>query len=250
MQPQAPDPQNPYSVPQFAPNPYAQQTPGVPIDIPKTRSLSMGMIISFIVTLVLLLGAIVFGAWAFAGRQDYKQNSDKKVAVAVDAAKKQEAAEKDAAFAEEQKNPYKEYNGPSTYGSLKIVYPKTWSGLATETTGSTPVEAYFHPDYIPGIQSGTAIALHVRILNQSYNTVLTPYTAAAKKGDVKITPYTLPKVAGVVGSRVDGKLSNTIKSGSVVLLPLRDKTVEITTQSSDYVKDFDSIILANLTFQP
>jgi len=36
----------------------------------------------------------------------------------------------------------------------------------------------------------------------------------------------------------------------MILLPLRDKTLKISTESQQFVGDFDNIILANLKFVP
>lgn len=241
---------DPYIQPQFSPNPYAGSQPIIPIEAPSSRSASLGIIIGFSVTLFFLVGFIIFSAWAYTGRQDYKNNSDQKVAAAVEIAREEEAALKDAQFAEAVKYPFKEYNGPEPYGSVQVVYPKTWSAVVSETDKTMPVEGYFHPDYIPGLDSGAAFALRIRVIDKSYADSLKSYDAAAKRNKVKAVPYSLPKVPEVSGSRLEGEIDKYSKNGSMVLLPLRDKTLEITTLSSDYVKDFDSIILENLSFVP
>lgn len=250
FQPGNGDQPNPYIQPQFSPNPYAGSQPIIPIESHSTRSTSLGIIIGFSVTLVFLIGFIIFSAWAYTGRQDYKNNADQKIAAAVEAAREEEAALKDAQFAEAVKYPFKEYDGPEPYGSVKVVYPKTWSAVVSETDNSIPVEGIFHPNYIPGLDSGAAFALRVRVIEKSYEDSLKSYDAAAKKGKVKAVPYSLPKVPTVSGTRLEGEIDKFSKNGSMVLLPLRDKTLEITTLSSDFVKDFDSIILENLSFVP
>ena len=53
-----------------------------------------------IVTVLLLVGSLAFAGWAFLGRQDYKNNTDKKIADAVTIAKQKEDGVKDVAFAE------------------------------------------------------------------------------------------------------------------------------------------------------
>ena len=86
------------------------------------------LLLPLILAVLVLFGAIGFGAWAFSSRQDYKNNVEAKIAAAVADAKVVEGKRKDAVFAEESKNPLKAYNGPSAYGSVTINYPKTWSG--------------------------------------------------------------------------------------------------------------------------
>jgi hypothetical protein len=54
-----------------------------------------------------------------------------------------------------------------------------------------------------------------------------------------------------VGSRIEGQLDQKSKNkGVMILLPLRDKTIEISTQSQDFVKDLDNIVMAQFTFEP
>ena len=76
------------------------------------------------------------------------------------------------------------------------------------------------------------------------------FASKSKTGKVTISPYSAPKLpAGTIGSRVEGEI-NTGQQGSMVVFPLRDKTIEISSESAQFKNDFDSIILANLTFVP
>ncbi len=98
-------------------------------------------------TIVLLVGSIGFGVWAFTERSDYKNNSDRKVDAAVAIAKAEQAKDDELAFAEKEKSPYRTYTGSSEYAQPVIVYPKTWSVYdASESSGSKPVNIYFAPD--------------------------------------------------------------------------------------------------------
>src|SRR5580693_3870832 len=103
-----------------------------------------GLAISFGLAVLLLIAAIAFGFWAFGSRQDYKNNADVKINVAVQAAVQKEDVSKDAAFAEAAKNPLTSYHGPQAYGSLVVNYPKNWSGYVADTgQNSTLVDGYF-----------------------------------------------------------------------------------------------------------
>lgn len=223
---------------------------GMPVGQPK-KGMNI-LLIPFILTIIFLIGAICFAAWAFMGRQDYKLNSDKKVAEAVVIAQKQTTSANEKDFLEREKSPLKEYKGPQSAGTITIKYPKTWSAFVTETltTGGTPVDGYFHPNYVPGLESGTDFALRVRVLSKQYADQLKQFESKAKTGKVKISPYTSPKLPqGTVGARVDGEI-NTGQQDSMILFPLRDKTIEISTESAQFLSDFNNIILANLTFVP
>lgn len=210
------------------------------------------MLIPFILSVLLLLGALGFGLWAFAGRQDYKDNSDQKSNTAVIIAQQQTATAKDKEFTEKEKSPLKQYRGPASFGTVTIQYPKTWSAFVTEATtpGGTPVDGYFHPNFVPGLQTNTDYALRVRVVSRQYADELKQFEGKAKTGKVTISPYRSPKLPeGIIGSRIDGEV-NVGQQDSLVLFPLRDKTIEISTESAQFRGDFDSIILANLTFVP
>jgi hypothetical protein len=221
---------------------------GMPVQLPKNRP--SRLLIPFILTVIFFLVALVFGLWAFTNMQDYKNNSDKKVATAVQIAEQQTSTAKDKEFIEKEKTPLKEYKGPAAFGTLSIQYPKTWSAFITESEKSnTPVDGYLHPNFVPGVQSGTDFALRIKVVSKQYAEELKQYESKVKQGKVKISPYTAPKVGGVLGSRIEGEI-NTGQQDSMVMFPLRDKTIEISTESGQFKGDFDSIILANLTFVP
>ena len=203
----------------------------------------------FIIAVFLFISAAVFGLWAFMQMQDYKNNVDQKIAVASEAVKKKTGAEKDKQFAEEEKNPLKHFKGPDTYGSVDVQYSKKWSGYVDLSNSSIPLNAYFHPDYVPGIQSGTAFALRIQVVNQSYDREIKGLEAKVNNGKVKVTPFRAAKVPNVLGSRVVGEI-NVGQKNTRIYLPLRDKTLEIEAQADQYVSDLDNIILPSLTFSP
>jgi flagellar basal body-associated protein FliL len=197
--------------------------------------------------LTLALGG--FGVWAFAERQDYKNNSDQKAAAAAEAASKQTSDSKDAEFLEREKEPYRTYVSPDATGAIKIVYPKSWSAYIDESDKSKPAIGYWHPATVPGLKSGTAYALRLEVTNRSYSEEVKSYDAGVRSGAIKISPYVPKNVSGITGARVTGEINKGQKD-TMIVLPLRDKTVRIWTESPDFVKDFDNVVLANLTFTP
>lgn len=202
------------------------------------------------VFILLFLGAAGFGFWAFNSRNDYKDNVDQKIEVAVTDAKAQEAAAKDKEFIEKEKNPYRVYSGPPTYGSVSITYPKTWSAYVDETgKGSNPVDGFFHPATVPGLQAGASYAVRFSVTNTRYSEEVRRFDAYVKSGKVKVTPYSAAKVPGVVGVRVDGEVQPK-EQGSMIILQMRDKTLKVWTEANQFVGDFNNIVLANLKFEP
>ena len=209
------------------------------------------LLLPLVIAVVLLFGSLAFGAWSYFGMQDYKNNSDKKSEVAAAAAADAKAKEKDAEFAEAEKSPVKNYKGPETYGGISFDYPKTWSAYVSENGKSAgPIDGYFQPNYVPDISSDIAFALRIQVVNSSYDTVLKSFETAVKANKATVSAYRAPKVESVLGSVVVGELVSGKKQGTMVLLPLRDKTLKIWTEDSSSLGDFNSIILASLTFAP
>lgn len=208
------------------------------------------LLLPLIVASVLLITAIGFGVWAFMERQDYKTNSDQKAAVAAQEAKAATEAVDAAKYAEEAKSPLKTYVGPSDFGSVTMQYPKTWSAYVIQEGSGNPLDGYFHPDVVPDVEEETSVyALRIEIVEQAYDKVLAEYVGTVEQGQAVVSPYTLPKVEGVVGSRISGQVTPD-KQGNMVLFPLRNVTLKVWTETNQYSADFNDIILPNLTFSP
>lgn len=179
-------------------------------------------------------------------RQDYKDNSDQKskaaVAVAVDRTK----SEKDNEFIQKEKEPLKPYKGPEALGSISFLYPKTWSTYVTTAPNQMTLISY--PDYVTG-GTNFAYALKIEVVDQSYDAVVKNYDNDVKGKKLNATAYALPKQPKIVGVRLDGAITQD-KKGSLVIVPLRDKTIKISAEADQFVGDFNRIILPNLTFIP
>ncbi len=216
---------------------------------------SIGWLITVIALSVLLVGAAAFAIWSFMSRQEYKNHSDKLSAEAVAKAEEAQKTKLEAEFVEREKAPYTTYTSPATAGSLSITYPKTWSAhVAEDAATSTDVNGYFHPGFVPKLDiRDFAFALRAEVLDQPYSQSLNSYESSIKAGSIQVAPISLPKVPNVVGVRMTGtiSLSNNKASGVMVLLPLRDKTLKVWTESiSAFGMDFDTIIIPNLSFVP
>jgi hypothetical protein len=206
---------------------------------------------------VLFVAASSFAAWSFMGRQDYKNNSDKKSAAAVESAKKAQAKELQEKFDEDYKKPNKTYKGPEAYGSISFDYPKTWSGYVSENSGSEPINGYFHPDIVPVVGGNTAYALRAELVNSAYAQVLQGYSSDIKSGKLKASAYVPPKMTTAAnvqpGTRLDGvvnRVQSGEQKGSLVLLQVRDKTLKIYTESTNFSPDFNNTVLPSLTYLP
>lgn len=201
---------------------------------------------------ILLIASIAFGAWAFSGRQTYKNNVDQLITTAVNTAKQQTEVSDATQYAKEAEQPLQTYRGPGAFGSLVLSYPKNWSAYVIESAnnGSTPVNGYFQPGFVPDTSNqANAFALRIEVLQQTYDQVVAQYNSQAMGGSISVTPYSLPLVPSVVGVKVSGQLTST-KSGIMVILPIRALTAEIWTEAPQYESDFNTNILPNLSFSP
>jgi len=209
------------------------------------------LLIPLTLMVLLFMGALGFGYWAYAGMQDYKNNVDTKIAAANEKAVAAEDIKKDAAYAEAEKSPFRNYKGPESLGAVQVAFPKTWSAYVDEGTVTGPIlNGYFYPNVVPSLSSeASAFALRVQVVPQSYSNVLRAYVnfVSSKKGTV--VPYALPKLPSIVGVRLDGEVVPR-KQGAMIILPLRDKTLEVWTEAPAFVPDFNNNILPNLSFSP
>jgi hypothetical protein len=207
-------------------------------------------LIAFIVTLIVFFATAGFGLWAFMGKQDYKNNVDAKIDNAVEAAVEKNSANKEKDFIEREKEPLRTYRGPAAYGSVSLTYPKTWNLYMDETAKSlNAIDGTLNPNFVPGLQSGSSVALRILVINNQYASIVKSLESNIKSGKIKASPYKADKVPQAVGLRVDGEVVLG-KQGSMVILPLRDKTLQVWTEAVQFVPDFNSIILPNLNFVP
>lgn len=207
------------------------------------------------ILIALLIISFGFGAWAYIGKADLQTNTNKKIDSAVAAAKTAQAAALQAQFEAANKSPNKTFSGSATYGSITFDYPKTWSAYVDTTNSSEPINAYFHPDSVPGIQGSTNYALRVEVVAGTYSDILAGYQSQITAGKLTAAAYIPPKLAGVAnvqaGTKLDGLLNDNAKvSGSMVVMKVRDKTLKVYTMSNDYVADFNNTVLPSLTFAP
>jgi len=214
-------------------------------------------VISFIL-LVLLIAVGIFAGISFKDKNHYKNDVNQIVASAVNTAKQQQMTTDQAAFAVQSKLPYKTFTGPVALGSISFRYPKSWSAYVDQTSSDQPIEGYFYPGTVPGLTSGTAYALRVELVSDDYTTVIQNITSQGQSGSLKAAAYLPPKMKKVAnvqpGTLFTGAIAQDSQgnnlNGEMLVIRVRDKTLEISTQSNNFISDFNNTVLANLTFQP
>lgn len=204
------------------------------------------LLIPLIVSVVLLFASMGFGVWAFASRLDYKNHTDQKIEAAVKVTEAQTSTAKDNEFEQEFKKPLTSYTGSESLGNIKFEYPKTWSMY--EVVSGNSISLTMHPVRIPS-NPATAYALRVEVVSSPYEREIGGFDPGVKDGSIKATAYSLKQVPDAVGTRFEGKISGD-KQGVYVVLPLRDKSIKIWTESPQYIADLDNYVLSNFTFKP
>jgi len=197
--------------------------------------------ITFMALTVITAGVLI---WALINYFDQKDNVDTKVSTAVSVAVKEQADKDAARFAQEEKQPNRQFVGPEDYGRVIFDYPKTWSTYIDKdaSSGST-FAAYLNPVAVPSVSASQQFALRVTIESKDYDAVLSSYEALVRKGDLKSSTI---KADSQDGTRFDGNFSKDIR-GSAVVFKIRDKTVTIRTDADTFKADFDALI-STITF--
>jgi hypothetical protein len=189
--------------------------------------------------IVLSVGLTVFSAWAYIGYSEQKTDVDTKIDMAVSTAKKEQADADEAKFAEREKEPMRQFNGPDDYGGVTFDYPKTWSAFVNKDASSGGTyEAYLNPGVVSPVSSTQQFALRVTIEQKDYDKVISGYDSLVKKGELKSSSF---KVDGSTGTRFDGSFSKDIR-GYAVVFKIRDKTLTVRTDANTFKSDFEKLI--------
>ncbi|HEY4963990.1 MAG TPA: hypothetical protein VIH90_04810 [Candidatus Saccharimonadales bacterium] len=205
-----------------------------------------------LIAVILLIASLAFGVWAFSGRQTYKTKTDQLVQTAVSSANQKQQTTDAKQYALDAEKPLTTYYGPEAYGSLIINYPKTWSSYVnTASTSSNPVDGYLFPGTLPSVNDNdsTNFALRVQVSGVPYSQIMSQYAGLEQAGQTTAHAYALPKVPNVVGVELTGQMLNQ-KTGTLVVLPLRDQSLLIWTEGSQYLNDFNNNVLPNFSFSP
>lgn len=201
---------------------------------------STGWMITAICGITLFLAASALGVWALVSYVEQKADVDGRVSLAVAEAVKKQSAEDEAKFQESYKNPKIEFVGPSEYGRVSFMYPKTWSVYVDKDgTNRTDYVAYFHPVSVPPVSSkDSRYALRLEILNRNFDDVLKSYKSLIDKGDLKSST---PEYNGNASTRLDGAFSKELR-GSVVLMSVRDKTIRLSADADTFKPDLAAVL--------
>ena len=199
-----------------------------------------GWMVGMIGCLVLFLIAGSLAIWMYMMYAQEKGNVDGKVAVEVAKAKSEQAEADQKTYSEEAKNPRIEFVGPSEYGRLTFMYPKTWSVYVDKDgTDRGDYRAFLHPTTVPSLSNDASrFAFRVEILNKNLDDVLNTYQAKLKKGELISSSV---EANGIAATRLDGTFDKDLR-GAAILFKLRDKTVRLSTDADTFKPDFQTIL--------
>ncbi len=144
---------------------------------------------------------------------------------------------------------FRTYEAPTTSGSFRVNYPKNWS-LSIDSTTSDPTLGLVNPEYV-NQKSTIGYALSFNLKDTAYAATKKLYDDQVKfsKGKLKVEAIT---VSGIKGFKYTGILDpnnqKVSKPGTVVVLPLRDKTMLLQTDNNElyatvYNRMLDEIVL-------
>lgn len=196
--------------------------------------------------LVIVFGS--FGIWSYMNYTDQKTNVDQKVDTATASAVLKNSQSLEAKFEAREKEPMRQFSGPSDYGSLTFDYPKTWSAYqATDISsgGGVTYAAYLNPVVVPPVtnaidtkKDSIKFAIRVSIVQATYDQSVDSYQLLVKKGALQSSVY---NDGSHTGTKFVGNFSDSIY-GTAVLIKMRDRTLTIRTDGDVFQNDYDALL--------
>lgn len=195
--------------------------------------------ISALVLLVIVFGS--FSIWAYINYTAQKQDVDSKIAEATAKAVLDQSNKDETAFSAREKEPMRQFVGPSDYGRLTFDYPKTWSAYqATDVSmgGGAIYQAYLNPILVPPVSPTTKFAVRITIEQKTYDQSLATYQQLIQKGDLKSSVYSQ---GNLTGTELVGNFNSDIY-GTAVLMKMRDRTLTLRTDGDVFNSDFLALL--------
>jgi len=188
--------------------------------------------------LVIVLGGL--STWALISYNQERQTVNQQVSDAVQEAREQQRAEDEKRFEEERKNPYRSYSVPEVFGGITLEFPRNWSlHVKDSTSGATQVDLTMHPEIIRESAGSLDIyAFRMQLVDRLFESANRNYQRDAERGNLKAEAVT---ISGIDGVQYDGEVVRN-KNGRLVVLPYRDKTIVMWTESRDFISDFQEIM--------
>lgn len=192
-----------------------------------------------LVLLVLVFGS--FSIWAYVNYTSQKQDVDSKISEATAKAVLAQSTKDETAFAAREKEPMRQFVGPSDYGRLTFDYPKTWSAYQASDVskgGGVTYQAFLNPVLVPPVGDSTKFALRITIEQKTYDQSVASYQKLIQKGDLKSGVYS---DGNLTGTKLVGNFNKDIY-GTEVLIKMRDRTLTLRTDGDVFINDFLALL--------
>lgn len=209
---------------------------------PQPRQISLHLIL----TIFLGVGMLLFAGLAIAAYQQnsYTQNhqaqlSAQAATVAAATQKKQD----DTANTKANEQPYQTYTADPEDGGFQLQIPKGWSIYSVRhLSDGTSLEVLADPNVVNVDDAGNAINTHqfkLRLVSDSLTNVNAAFSDNLKKKTLTSHATT---VSGIAATWFQGAIDNQRHNGVVITLPVRDKVMVISTETTDYLSEFQAIV--------
>lgn len=205
------------------------------------KAMKSSLIETIVLVVVCLIAAagVICAVVFFLQWREAETNVQGQIDISVAEAVGAQKSLDEANFAEREKLPNTEFVGPSDYGSLSFMYPKTWSVyVAKDASNGGDYEAYFNPVQVEPVSDETINALRVMIYDRPIDQVKTQYESLVKNGKLSSSVY---QVGDITGTLYSGQITNYV-TGILLMIKINDKTAIIQTDSMNFKSDFESLI--------
>ena len=204
-----------------------------------------------VLTIFLGIGMVVFGVLAIIAwrdNQDIHNNLDQKVAAATAIAVEKQKKEDKAAFDKANELPYRTYTADSVDGGFSLDVPKNWSIFSGHNNGpNRQLQLIAGPNavkvnYAPN--ANNTLPFQVQLVDKSISSVNREWQDRIKtyKQRKKVLVNSSVSVSGITASKYEGIIDDKNHNGIVVTLPVRDKTMIISTDSVQYKEQFNAML--------
>ncbi len=208
-----------------------------------------GLNLHLILTVFLGIGMTLFGVvavYTYAESSNIKRTQAQRIAEAEKqaAAKQKGADELSNRIANQQ--PFRTFTAEVVDGAFKLQVPKNWSMYyARSSNGQTQVDLMADPNVVvnnlPQQSSQNTHAFRLQLLRKTMQETVKPFSELVKKKQLTNSSVT---VSGITGSKFEGILDTQRHNGVVIVLPVRDKTIVLTTEDKTYINEFNAIVEA------
>ncbi len=213
----------------------------------KNKTLLIALVIVGIIAVVFFITTIIFSMQSSNKSQQLTTATQDGAKAGAEA---QKAAD-DKKFEEAQSSDTRTYTAPAYAGSFSIKLPKLWSLSITPNESTTTISAIANPENID--TKAERYALRFSLINQTYTNYKTKLDQQTKQ---KVSPsfkgLTSSKatLSGIEGTKYVGQISTKITNGTVILVPIRDKTYSIETDDNAVFSEVFNTIIASVVLNP